>query len=255
MRRHGVRRWARRLSTAGLSALASAAVAGGPPVATQCSGARNPIAVYEESFDAGVIDPAVWNLDANEGSVGVVAAALRVASPSTRSFPFVTSATILLPESGAFSVRWSADYEQASPQSTCSLVASRGVPSDGDSGNADVGAFSACQDNALGFNVAVALSASQMAIAHSVPEIELDAVDLEYCWLEDRVELWVDGTRAFEAVRHPALIRPDSLWFGNPARAAVPAAWSNFALDHMRVSTFDVEAVAFADGFEPSEVP
>jgi hypothetical protein len=217
--------------------------------ATQCSGAGAVASVVRDDFDGTQIDASLWNVDANAGSVTVAGGAVRVAAPSVTSFPLVRSAVPLIPATGEFSVRWAAQYEQSTVHGTCTLVGSRGLPTDGGP-NTSSSAFGACQDHGIGYNVTAATSSTSSTQAHSVPDDTLERVDVEYCWLADRVEVWVDGVRRFDAARDASLLVPDSLWFGNYARGAVNAPWSNFSIDFIEVLSFDSSARIFADGYE-----
>ena len=232
-----------------LTTSATAAREKGLEPSTQCSGAGAIARVVRDDFDGNQIDASLWNVDVNAGSVTVAGGAVRVAAPSVTSFPLVSSIVPLIPATGEFSVRWAAQYEQSTVHGTCTLVGSRGLPTDGGPNNS-IGAFFACQDNAVGYNVTAAISATSSTVAHSVPDDTFLRVDVEYCWLADRVEVWVDGVRRLDAARDASLLAPDSLWFGNYARGAVNAPWSNFSIDFIEVLSFDSSASIFADGYE-----
>jgi hypothetical protein len=232
-----------------IHALAPAVSAKGAAAITQCSGAQAAVSVMRDDFDGTQIDAGLWVVDANAGSVTVAGGAARVASPSTTSFPLVTSAQPVIPQAGAFSVRWAAQYEQSTVHGTCTLAGARGLPVDGGQ-NDTIGAFSACQDNGVGYNVYVAPSPGEVEIAYSVPEDSLLRHEVEYCWLETRIEVWVDGVRRLDVARDASFAVPDSLWFGNYARGALDSPWSNFSLDFVEVIAFDASDGIFVDGFE-----
>jgi hypothetical protein len=223
---------------------------GAPVAETQCTGADSPVSVLRDDFDGTQIDAAVWAVDPNAGSVTVAGGEVRVVSPASTSFPLVTSVLPVIPQTGGFSVRWVGAYEQSTLHGTCSLAGSRGLPTDGGP-NTSVGAFASCQDALVGFNVQASTSSTQTVLAHTMPAGSLLVHEIEYCWLESRVEVWVDGVRRFDAARDPSLPAPDSLWFGNYARGGVDTPWSNFSLDVVEVTAFEVGGRIFADGYEP----
>jgi hypothetical protein len=221
----------------------------GVSAATQCTGATSVVGVLRDDFDGTQVDTSLWTVDVNAGSVAVAGSEIRVASPSVTSFPLLTTALMVIPQTGSFSVRWIAQYEQSTVHGTCSLVGSKGLPVDGGP-NTSIGVFFACQDNLVGYNVHVATSSTNTRLAFSIPEGSLSRHDVEYCWLEDRLEVWVDGVRRLEAARDASVPAPDALWFGNYARGALNAPWSNFSLDVVEITAFDAGPRIFADGYE-----
>lgn len=236
---------------AALVALPSVAATEGAAPATLCTGAQAAASVLRDDFDETPIDAGLWVVDANAGSVSVAGGEVRVASPAATSFPFVTTALPVIPQDGGFSVRWAAQYEQSTVHGTCTLAGARGVPTDGGP-NTSSGAFSACQDNVEGYNVYASASSTNVVVAYSEPDDSLARHEIEYCWLQDRVEVWVDGIRRLDAARDVSVQRPDSLWVGNYARGALDAPWSNFRLDFVEVVAFDASGRIFADGYEDS---
>jgi CSLREA domain-containing protein len=63
--------------------------------------------------------------------------------------------------------------------------------------------------------------------------------EVEYCWLEDRNELWVDGVLRAAVDRNAALLRPDALWFGQPEPGAGSGDHADFRLDLVEVRTLE----------------
>ena len=232
-----------------LCAQPAAAQEKGAAASTQCTGARSAVSVLRDDFNGTQLDASLWAVDVNAGSVTVAGGAVRVASPSSTSFPLVTTALPVIPQTGSFSVRWAAQYEQSTLHGTCSLVGARGLPTDGGP-NTSTNVFFACQDSLEGHNVSAATSPTNTALAHSAPGGSLLRYEVEYCWLENRVEVWVDGVRRLDAARDDSLAMPDSLWFGNYARGTQNEPWSNFTLDFVEVTAFEVGGRIFADGFE-----
>ncbi|MBB5207888.1 hypothetical protein [Chiayiivirga flava] len=233
-----------------LEARAALPSKGAQPVATQCSGARSPTRVLRDDFDGTQLDPAVWTVDANAGSVSVAGGLARVAAGDTTSFPFVTAATPLIPASGGFSVRWTATFERVAVHGACSLVGSRGLPIDGGD-NPSTTFFAACQDSSVGYlvSVATAIDAPRTIAFQDSSGAELSH-DVEVCWLAARTEVWVDGTRVFVSARDPDVPMPDALWFGNYARGLIDSPWNDFSLDSVDITAFDSDGTIFADGLE-----
>lgn len=56
--------------------------------------------------------------------------------------------------------------------------------------------------------------------------------DVEYCWINGNVQVFVDGVQSF-TTPNAGLPRPDSLWFGNSATAG--PQWNDFTLHYVHV--------------------
>ena len=69
--------------------------------------------------------------------------------------------------------------------------------------------------------------------------------DVEYRWLSNTLEVYVDGARQLQQTRDPNVPRPTTLWFGNPSNSA--NAWQPFTLNYVEVRALNDEI--FRDGF------
>lgn len=208
-----------------------------------------------EEFDPAGFD-ANWRYEPNAGNVAPTIDGGYVVENTTTSdvFPYIWSRSPPIPAEGEFSVRWLARYLSAGPNGTGSLVLSEGHPENGSVGdNADI-AMRVWQD-AGSFRAIV----RDGALADPPPVFQeaagADSVthDIEYCWLEDTVELWVDGERVMQQARGPDVPRPDTIWFGNHGHggAVPPSGWNAFEAYRIRVHAPWGDRI-FGDDFEPA---
>lgn len=215
--------------------------------ATQCDGVLNSSTAFSETFSGSSLNPAYWTANDNGATVSVSGDAVALSSPSNTTFPYITSSGSPIPATGAFSVRWRATYNSEGGSGDGTLVLSVGAPADG--GGTDIRIADAWQDvigyrveifDSQGGNTAVYLSGTP-AVQH----------DVEYCWLPNTTEVWVDGTLQYNQARDPAIARPDSLWFGNPVGTNAYGDWNPFTLYYTDVISLNTDKI-FANGFGPA---
>lgn len=207
-----------------------------------------------EEFHPATFD-ATWRYEPNAGHVAPTINGGYVLENTTTSgtFPYAWSRSSPIPATGEFSVRWLARYLTAGPNGTGTMVLSHGHPDNGSSGdNADI-AMRVWQD-AGGFRAIVRDGADADPPPAFQEPAGADSVthDIEYCWLDDTVELWVDGVRVMQAARGPEVPRPDTIWFGNHGLggALPPSGWNAFETYRIRVHAPWGDHI-FADGFDP----
>ena len=196
-----------------------------------CTGMLNHTDVLAETFSGSALTPD-WTVDVNGGTVSV-ADGVSVSSSAT-TFPFVRSATSIIPPIGDFSVRWSARYTNLATQGTGSLVVSNGLPSNGTPDNYALRSGDAWQDGS-GFNLRARSNTTTYNSVFVENPAQNTAHDVEYCWIasQSMIEVWVDGVRKLQSPT-TGLTRPTSLWFGNPVIAG-GSAWSSFKLNQVYV--------------------
>jgi CSLREA domain-containing protein len=208
---------------------------------SRCTGARISVLGFRDDFAGSAIDPARWTVDANDGSVTVAAGEATVSAGNVVGFPYVTASAGPLPPSGAFSLRWIATYTSTSAvYGNNSLVASTGLaPDGGPAGSVIFHAYAGQYPD--GYRADALISASDPgppAFISNPPA--LVRREVEFCWLQGRDELWVDGVRVENPVRDPTLARPDALWFGNFDRGVLPGEHPDFRLDLVEVRALEV---------------
>ena len=189
-----------------------------------------------EEFEADDVDGITdrWSMYQNGG--GPMLQADGYLSMHTRqqsnSFPFLASRGQPIPPAGEFSVRWLARYTQVTGTGTGSLLLSTGLPVNGSNDGSSVRQASVWQDNS-GFDVRARDGNGVQTVQHRPPG-HLAVHDIEYCWLEDRVEVWVDGEQLWQAP-NTGVTRPNALWAGNSVTTDSATTWSNFDLFSVRV--------------------
>lgn len=208
---------------------------------SRCTGARSSTLGFRDDFAGAAIDPARWNVDANDGSVTVAAGEATVNAGNVVGFLYVTANAAPLPASGAFSLRWIATYTSTSAvYGNNSLVASTGLaPDGGPVGDLIFHAFAGQYPSGYVADARISTSDAGPAAFLSNPPALLRR-EVEYCWLDGRNELWVDGVRVENPLRDPTLLRPDALWFGNFDRGVLPGEHPDFRLDLVEVRALEV---------------
>ena len=175
-----------------------------------------------------------WNVYVNGGSVVVANNSVSLSSTATQ-FPYII-AHDPIPPSGEFSVRWLATYTNASGNGDSTLVISKGLPTNDATDNYSLRRADVWQDSTNGFQVRARAtdSGTYGSILTGTPPA-LTQHDVEYCWLTNTVQIWVDGALQMQT-SNSSLTRPDSLWFGNPVnRGSSGTPWNSFTLDSVTV--------------------
>ncbi len=208
---------------------------------SRCTGARSSTLGFRDDFVGAAIDPARWTVDVNDGTVSVAAGEATVNAGNVVGFPYVTANGAPLPASGAFSLRWIATYTSTSAvYGNNSLVASTGLaPDGGPVGDLIFHAFAGQYPSGYVADARISTSDAGPAAFISNPPALLRR-EIEFCWLDGRNELWVDGVRVENPLRDPTLLRPDALWFGNFDRGVLPGEHPDFRLDLVEVRALEV---------------
>ncbi|MEO6690188.1 MAG: hypothetical protein ABIS07_18110 [Dokdonella sp.] len=223
---------------------------GTPQKLTQCSSWSGHHNYTIEEFDDSAAFPTRWNV--NVGSTGGSAeqgAGSLTLSGGGSGIPYVTSVgTLSVPPSGEFSVRWLARYLRVGAAGD-GLVVSKGLPTSGSGAEPGPRALSIWQDNG-GFRVTAITDATQPNPAPAFQETAGANVvhDIEYCWLANTVEVWVDGVQKAAVSRNANLPRPDSMWFGNPVTG--PSDWNNVQVFRVHVRKPVAADTIYFDSFE-----
>ncbi|RYD14726.1 MAG: hypothetical protein EOP90_12315 [Lysobacteraceae bacterium] len=206
-----------------------------------------------EEFDPATFD-ARWRYEPNAGNVAptIDGGYVLENTATSNAFPYVWSRSSPIPADGEFSVRWLARYLTAGTNGTGTMVLSRGHPDNGSIGdNSDI-AMRVWQDSG-GFRAIVRDGADTDPPPVFQEPAGADSIthDIEYCWLDETVELWVDGDRVMQLARGPEVPRPDTIWFGNHGHGGdvPPSGWNAFETYRIRVHTPWGDAI-FANGFE-----
>lgn len=220
-----------------------------------CTAVRSSQAVLRDDFLGAGLDPARWTAFTNDGAISVSDGQALVAAGAVSAFPFVSARSNPIPANGSYSVRWVATYLETSPsQRNHTLATTRGLPLNGSAPAASIFHAAAGQDPAAGYRVTDVIPGAGAAFASNPPQ--LVRREVEYCWLEGRNELWVDGVLRAAVNRDAALLRPDALWFGNPEPGAGSGEHADFRLDLVEVRTletgFDVDLQILAHTPDPS---
>jgi CSLREA domain-containing protein len=203
---------------------------------SQCTAARSSEAVLRDDFLGAALDPSLWTAFANDGAISVADGEALVAAGAVSAFPFASARSNPIPANGSYSVRWVATYlETSASQRNHTLATTRGLPLNGGAPTGSIFHAAAGQDPADGYRVTDVIPGAGAAFTSNPPQ--LLRREVEYCWLEGRNELWVDGVLRAAVNRDETLLRPDALWFGNPEPGAGEHA--DFRLDLVEVRTLE----------------
>jgi hypothetical protein len=211
---------------------------------SQCTGAKNYGPSFFDDFSGSVLDPAKWTAHVHGGNLVVANNSVAVSASSGSGFPYVTSVGPPIVPVGDFSVRWIATYGTPQNSGTGSLALIDVLPTDGNGSFNDIA--DAWQD---GTNYRLEVRAADVGTvtnAYADPSRAQIQHDVEYCWIGNSTEVWVDGVRQFQATRNANVPRPAALWFGNPG-ATFSASWQPFTLYYVEVRALN--DVIFKDGF------
>jgi hypothetical protein len=209
---------------------------------SQCTGAKNYGPSFFDDFSGTALDPAKWFARTRGGNVVVADNSVAVSGGSA-GFPYVASVGSPILPTGDFSVRWIATYGAQSNYGTGSLALTDMLSPNGTSGTSIADAW---QDG-TNYRVEVSIDATAaITPAYAVTSPAPIQHDVEYCWLDNSIEVWVDGQMKFQAARNVNVVRPAALWFGNPG-ATFTGPWQPFTLNYVEVRALN--DIIFKDGF------
>ena len=209
---------------------------------SRCTGARSSVLGFRDDFAGIVVDPARWNVDVNDGSVTVGAGEATVNADNVVGFPYVTAR------------RW-----PVASQRRPFVALDRHL-------HQHVGGLRQQQHGGIDRSGARWRAGGQHVLPrlcrpvsewlrrrradfdqrHRSGGVHLESAgtglrrEIEFCWLDGRDELWVDGVRVENPLRDPTLLRPDALWFGNFDRGVLPGEHPDFRLDLVEVRALEV---------------
>lgn len=213
---------------------------------SQCTGAHNHSSPFADDFPGdgnGALDPAKWNKYGTAGLITVANHSVRLWSTGAQALPYVSAVGSPIPASGDFAVRWIATYGEQQSFGSGTLVLATSAPAYGTT--AYTNTANAWQDS-TGYRVEVRTDATTVVSPYvEQPPLALRH-DIEYCWLADSIEVYVDGVQKYQQPRNAALARPTTLWFGNPY--GVPGPWQSLTLYYVQVRALN--DVIFQDGLD-----
>lgn len=209
----------------------------------------NHLAEEFDGADANGIESR-WMIDQNQGDPVLAYPGRLFMSTSqlTHTFPYVRSRGSAIPPTGEFSVRWLSRYTQTSGAGTGTLVISKGLPVNGQGDGTSLRLLENWQHNSASPGYRIRAWTPNPITVVEAPAGQHAFQDIEYCWLSDRIEVWVNGERRLH-VPNVGIPRPDSLWTGNSATAGTLSAWSEFDLYSVRVRKPFSDQI-FGNGFE-----
>lgn len=211
---------------------------------TQWSSSMNHFA---EEFDGNI--EAQWTISQNGGDpVQRVSGQLTMTAPLNPTFPYVRTRGQPIPATGEFSVRWLSRYTQTGGAGTGTLVVANGVPVNGQEDGISFRMLDNWQHNTSAPHYRIrAWTPGQVDVVTAGPG-QHEFQDIEYCWLSDHIEVWVNGVQRLN-VSNAGLQRPNALWTGNSVIAGANADWSHFVLYSVRVRKPYSDEI-FGNGFE-----
>lgn len=195
------------------------------------------VQVFRDDFDGNQLDPDLWQVYPNDGTVEVSSGYVTVSAPvAGSSFPYVHSRFNPIPLTGNFAVKVGIQYLTAAPNGDGFSVDDR-LPANGSPGAWawQPSVYTIWQDQSLGFLLWDYLG----HVHYHVSAPHLSYHDIEFRWLDNTDQFYVDGQLVKEVARDNGTPRPLDLWFGNPVVAAA-VDWTSFTLDYVEVNALDV---------------
>ena len=210
-----------------------------PVRGSRCTAVRGSELRLRDDFLDTALSGARWNAAVNDGAISLGDGQALVEAGSVAAFPYISERVNPIPANGSFSVRWVATYLNTSAtQDNYTLAAVRGLPLNGAAPAGSEFHAHARQFAIGGFVVANVVPGAGAAFTDDPPQ--LVRREVEYCWLENRNELWVDGVLRASVPRPASLTRPDALFFGNPQPGSGTGDHADFRLDLVEVRALEV---------------
>jgi hypothetical protein len=216
----------------------------------QCTGAANFQDQFGEEFDDAAAFYQRWTALPNNGTFTVGSGYLALSAPDNAvQFPYVATGdqVTAIPPTGDFSVRWLAMYTGVGPAGDGEMVLAKGKPLNGNDGTANPStvAARAWQDSSGFYIYTNTGSGIQQVSGNQGTTVH----DMEYCWVNGKVEIWKDGQQILSPAAQPAQ-RPDSLWLGN-SLVAGGGPWNAVTLYRIvvRGNQATLSDHIFSDGF------
>ena len=199
---------------------------------------------FREDFDGTALDPNVWQVYTNGGLVDVDSGYVTLSKIGiSNTFPYIHTKFSPIPPNGNFAVKIGVQYLEANPYGN-GLSIDYELPANGALGSWawQPSIYTLWQGSTFGFNL-LDFSGSSL---YYVPAPDLDYHEIEFRWLDDTDEYYIDSQLVSKEPRSSNVPRPVDIWFGNPVTADSIRAWTSFRIDYIEVYAIG-ESIPFLD--------
>lgn len=210
------------------------------PVSQKPSLSISPTQVFRDDFDGTSLDPDVWQIFTNSGTVSVDSGWVTLSRPDAgNAFPYVHTKYNLIPPNGNFAVRIGLQYLSVTVHGDGFSIDDR-LPANGSPGSWawQPTVYTLWQDSELGY---VLFDYTGNTRYHTTAP-NLNYHDVEFRWLDNTDEYYIDGQLANRVTRGSTVSRPVDLWFGNPVIPEGSARWTSFRIDYIEVDSLGAPA-------------
>ncbi len=191
--------------------------------------------VFRDDFSGATLNPDVWQAYLNGGTISVDSGWVTLSrSGASDRFPYVHTKYNPIPPNGNFAVKVGFEYLTVTAHGDGFSVDDR-LPANGSPGSWawQPTIYTLWQDSVLGF---VLFDHSGTTRYHtSAPHLNYH--DIEFRWLDNSDEYYIDGQLINTVTRDSNVPRPVDLWFGNPVIPPGSTEWTSFKIDYIEVDS------------------
>lgn len=203
------------------------------------------VLLFRDDFDGSSLKTNTWQVYDNNSIVDVSSGFVSLSNPSRMTtFPYIHTKSNPFPQTDCFTVKVGIQYTSVHGHGT-GLVVDDNLPVNGTPGSGfGTTVYGIWQDSSsLGYRISTwQEEISQQTAPH------LDYHEIEFRWLENSDEIYVDGQRTRTLNRSQDTPRPTVLWFGNPVVPGPSTEWTSLKIDYIEVDTISCEQSS--NGFE-----
>lgn len=194
--------------------------------------------VFRDDFDSTTLNPDIWQVYTNGGTVKVDSGWVTLSRPGAgRTFPYVHTKYNPIPSNGNFVVKLGFQYLTAAIHGDGFSVDDR-LPANGSPGAyawqpTIYTIWQGTKQPDEGFYI-MDYTGSRRYYA---PSPHLQYHDIEFRWLDNTDEYYIDGQLVNVITRSLSVPRPVDLWFGNPVIPPGSTTWTSFKIDYIEVAS------------------
>lgn len=188
--------------------------------------------VFRDDFNGTDLDSNTWQAYQNGGTISIQSGFVTLNATNSPTFPYVHTKFNPIPQSGNFSIKVGIQYISVTGAGT-GFIADDDLPANGTPDGTSLQiAFEIWQDTCCG---GFRLNDYPNSIRYTLPAPDLNYHTVEFRWLDNSNEYYLDGQLVYSAARDDSFPRPTILWFGNPILLGRLDNWTSFKLDYIEI--------------------
>ena len=195
------------------------------------------VQVFRDDFDGASLNPDVWQIYTNGGTVSIGSGYLTLSrTDAGNTFPYIHTKFNPIPLSGNFAIKVGIQYLEVTYHGDGLSIDDR-LPANGSPGPWawQPTVYTIWQGSDFGYNLTDYAGSSR----YYAPAPHLTYHNIEFRWLDNTDEYYIDGQLVNTVSRSSGVPRPVDIWFGNPVIPASFTAWTSFKLDYIEVDALD----------------